>query len=174
MGTLDGRPIARFLAADHARLDRLLLLATPRPEGIDRNPWEAFRAGLLRHIALEEKLLVTAMRKAGAAGEPFDGWVRRLRIDHGAIATLLVPSPVHAVVHELLSILVPHDEFEEQEGGFYALCDARLAGEAEALVERMRAYPAVRTAPHYDGPKVRRTAAAALQLSALQFQRIGE
>jgi hypothetical protein len=38
-------------------------------------------------------------------------------------------------------------------------------------VERMRAYPAVPTAPHYDGPRAQRAAAAALAISARQFEK---
>jgi hypothetical protein len=164
-------PIARYLSEDHDRLDALLSRATTRPDAIDPEPYEAFRAGLLRHIGLEEKILVTAFRKGGPADPDFDAIARRLRIDHGAITSLLVPSPSHALVAELRSILGPHNALEEAgEGGFYARCDERLASEAEALVERMRAAPPSRTVPHNDGPKVHRTAAAALASSAKQFE----
>ncbi|MGB8930331.1 MAG: hemerythrin domain-containing protein [Anaeromyxobacteraceae bacterium] len=164
-------PIARFLAADHDRLDQLLAQATATPETIERESYEAFRAGLLRHIGIEEKILVTAFRKAGPPDPGFDALARRLRIDHGAIAALLVPSPSHALVRELRSILAPHNAVEEGEAGFYARCDARLAAEADALVTRMQAYPQVPTMPHNDGPRVHRTAAEALAVSARQFDR---
>lgn len=85
----------------------------------------------------------------------------------------LSPSPSHALVGELRSILGPHNEVEEGEAGFYARCDARLSGEAVALVERMRAYPAVPTMPHNDGPAAHRTAAEALAVSAKQFEKRG-
>lgn len=164
-------PISRFLAADHDRLDGLLARATARPEAIDGEAYEAFRSGLLRHIGIEEKILVAAFRRAGPADPEFDAIARRLRIDHGAIASLLVPTPSHALVAELRSILQPHNVVEEGEDGFYARCDARLAAEADGLVERMRAYPVVPTLPHFDGPAAKRTAAEALALSAKQFDR---
>jgi hypothetical protein len=164
-------PISRFLADDHDRLEALLARAAERPGEIDREPYEAFRSGLLRHIGIEEKILVAAFRAAGPPDPEFDALARRLRIDHGAIAALLVPSPSHALVAELRSILGPHNEVEEGRGGFYARCDARLAGEAEGLVERMRAYPPVPTMPHNDGPRVHRTAAEALAVSAKQFEK---
>lgn len=167
---MDG-PIARHLAEDHDRLEALLAQATARQDAIDPVPYEAFRAGLLRHIGLEEKILNPAFRQAGPVDPRFEEIARRLRIDHGAIAALLVPSPSHALVAEIRSILDPHNGLEEGPEGYYALCDARLAPQAEALVERMRAYPPVRTMPHHDGPAAHRTAAEALAVSAKQFDR---
>ncbi len=164
-------PIARFLSADHSRLEALLSEATDDPDRIRPEPYEAFRAGLLRHIGIEEKILAVAFRKGGEPDPEFEALARTLRIDHGAIAALLVPSPTHALVREIKSILRPHNGLEEGELGFYARCDARLAGEAEELLERMRAYPIVPTAPHNDGPRVHRTAAEALAISAKQFER---
>jgi hypothetical protein len=166
-------PITRFLSDDHDRLEALLAEATAKPDGIAPEPYEAFRAGLLRHIGIEEKILVTAFRKAGPDDAAFEATARRLRIDHGAIAALLVPSPTPELVRELRSILDPHNAVEEGVEGFYARCDARLAAEAAALVERMRAYPPVRTMPHNDGPAAHRTAAEALEVSARQFRARG-
>ena len=57
-------PVATFLAADHDRLDGLLRRALQRPGEVDRESYDAFRAGLLRHIALEEKILLPAARTA--------------------------------------------------------------------------------------------------------------
>lgn len=163
-------PIARHLAADHRRLDDLLAQSVAAPGEVARAPYDAFREGLLRHIALEEKILFRAAREA-QGGEPLAAF-RRLRVDHGAIAALLVPPPTRALVQELLSILVPHDALEEGEGGgggVYDLCDRLLGSDAGAVVERMRLYPKVRVAPYRDGPRVLRTAEEALRVSALQF-----
>jgi hypothetical protein len=160
-------PVARHLAADHARLDALLARAVATPGALDRGGFDAFRAGLLRHIAVEEKILFPALREA-RGGEPHPHWVR-LRVDHGAITSLLVGTPTPALVEELRSILVPHDALEEGPGGVYERCDALLGERAAALLERMRAYPPVRVAAYRDGPRVLRTAADALRQSALQF-----
>ena len=165
-------PIALFLSEDHDRLDVLLAEATARPGVIAPGPYEAFRSGLLRHIGIEEKILVAAFRRGGPPDPEFDALARRLRIDHGAIASLLVPSPTHALVAELRSILQPHNAVEEEaETGFYARCDARLAADAGALVDRMRTSPQVPTMPHNDAPAAKRTAAEALAQSARQFDR---
>ena len=59
-------PVFHYLAADHARLDELLRVAGARPDAIDRPSYAAFRAGLLRHIGLEEKILFPAARRARA------------------------------------------------------------------------------------------------------------
>ena len=161
-------PLSEFLAADHARLEGLLTAALARPGEVDRGPFDAFRAGLLRHIALEEKILLPAAREA-RGGEPLPQ-ARRLRIDHGAIAALLVPSPTPEIAAEVRKILDPHNVVEEGEGGVYASCDALLAARAESLLERMRAYPPVRVARYQDGPRVCRTAEEALRVSALQAE----
>jgi hypothetical protein len=163
-----GGPITRYLAEDHARLDGLLARALAAPGGVDLDLFGAFRAGLLRHIAIEEKLLFPALREA-RGGAPHPHWVR-LRIDHGALTSLLVPPPTPALVAELRSILVPHNALEEGAAAPYAAADLLLPADAAALLERMRAYPPVRVAPYRDGPRVLRTAADALRQSALQFQ----
>lgn len=163
------RPISAFLGEDHARLDALLARAVARPDALDREPFDAFRAGLLRHIALEEKILFRALREA-RGGEPLP-IQRRLRVDHGALASLLVPTPTPDLVGEIRSILVPHNAFEESPGGLYDVSDDLLAASAAALIERMRAYPAVKVAAYNDGPRVLRTAADALRVSAMQLER---
>jgi hypothetical protein len=160
-------PIRDLLTADHDRLDALLRSAlAPRGE-MDRERFGEFRSGLLRHIALEEKILFPAAR--GASGEPLPV-ARRLRIDHGAITSLLVPTPTREIAAEIVSILAPHNQVEEEPGGLYDACDALLAGRAREIVERMRAYPAVKVAPYKDGPGVHRTAASALANSARQAE----
>ncbi|HET9552399.1 MAG TPA: hemerythrin domain-containing protein [Anaeromyxobacteraceae bacterium] len=162
-------PIARYLTDDHARLDGLLARALAAPEGVDLEAFGAFRSGLLRHIAIEEKLLLPAVREA-RGGEPHP-LARRLRIDHGAITSLLVPTPTPALAAEIRSILGPHDVVEEEPGGLYESCDTLLAAGAAGLVARMEAYPPVKVNRYQDGPTVHRTAASALAASARQFDR---
>jgi hypothetical protein len=162
-------PLTSWFAADHARLDALLRRSVADPVAFDREAFADFRRGLLRHIALEEKILLPAVRKA-RGGDPHPT-ARRLRVDHGAIAALLVPTPDAAIVAELRSILEPHNAVEEAPGGLYQGCDELLSEEAPALLERIRAYPPVKVAPHRDPPGVCRTAEEALRVSALQAER---
>lgn len=162
-------PIAEFLSRDHARLDALLEQAVLEPGAGDLAAFGQFREGLLRHIALEEKLLIPAAT-AARHGEPFP-FARQLRVDHGALAALLVPTATPSTRVELRKILVPHDALEEGPGGLYDACDALLsAEEKDRLLERMRGYPAVRVARYHDGPRVCRTAAEALRISGLQAE----
>jgi hypothetical protein len=162
-------PLTAWFAADHERLDALLRRSVADPRAFDHDAFETFRGGLLRHIALEEKLLLPRARMA-RAGEPLPV-ARRLRVDHGAIASLLVPTPDAGIVAELRSILDPHNAVEEEPGGLYETCDQLLAPETDDLLERIRAYPAVKTAPHSDGPGTFRTAEEALRGSARQAER---
>jgi hypothetical protein len=151
--------VSRWLSADHRRLEALFASALPRPDVVDPSPYEAFRRGLLRHIAVEEKLLLPAAQEA-AGGRALD-MAQRLRLDHGAIAALLVPTPTPSIVATLRAILDGHNAVEEGPAGTYAICDRLLAEQAASLVARMAAYPEPPASPHNDDttvmPAVRRT-----------------
>ena len=149
MGTL-----SRFFADDHRRLEAIFDRATAAPDRIDPELFEEFRAGLLRHIGMEEKVLLPAVQRA-RGGTPLPV-ARQLRLDHGAIAALLVPTPPPVVVRRLRAMLAVHDALEEDPNGVYDTCDRLLASESAALIETLSHFPAVRTAPHNDGPFVER------------------
>ncbi len=153
--------LSQYMAADHARLEALLERSVADPDRFDAASFEEFRAGLLRHISIEEKILLAdARRRRG--GEPLPV-AKLLRVEHGALASLLVPTPDHALVAEIRTLLRSHDAREEGPGGLYEACE-RLAGdEASALLERARKAPAVPVAAHFDGPGAKRTAAGALR-----------
>lgn len=153
--------LAQFMSADHRRLEALLDRATATSGAIAHDLFEQFRAGLLRHIALEEKILLPAIR-AARGGDPHP-MAAQLRLDHGAIAALLVPTPTAAGVSRLRTLLEQHDEIEERGGGVYDNCDSTLASEAAELLHRLKTYPEVRTAPHVDGPLVERHIQEALE-----------
>lgn len=133
--------IEAFMTADHARLDNLLGGAEHQDGTIDAPTFAAFRGGLLRHIAMEEKILIPFARlKRG--GEPLPV-ASALRIDHGRIAKLLVPTPDRGVCDALRAALAAHNPLEEGPDGLYAACDALVGDEAEAcaLVAKLRAQP---------------------------------
>ena len=145
-------PISRFLADDHVRLEALLNSATAAPGEIERAAYAKFRAGLLKHISMEEKILLPdAQRRHG--GQPLPV-AAKLRLDHGAIAALLVPSPTPTVVAALRTILAAHNEIEEGPGGLYEVCDELAGVEAAAVVASLRAAPEVAVAQHVDSPLV--------------------
>ena len=149
-----------LLVADHQRLHRLLA-AAHAGEDLDHAAFAAFRAGLLRHIAIEEKVLFPAVRRA-RVGTPL-ARARDLRIEHAALTSLVVPTPDARLSAELEALLASHDAKEEGADGVYAECEAALTpADSRALVAVAEALPPVRVAPHFDGPGVYRTAALAL------------
>lgn len=161
-------PVFQFFAADHRRLDALLARAAVDPARVELEPFGEFRAGILKHIAMEEKRLIPALTVA-RGGEPFP-LAAKLRVDHGAIAALLVPAPRHDIVVHLQSVLAPHNAREEAPDGLYRTCD-RLFGEASAarLIDDLRSFPDIRLKPYNDGPAVERHIRETLELSRRQW-----
>ncbi len=160
------RSLADYFTADHRRLDAFLAQALEGEPAPDMEAFAAFRAGLLRHIGMEEKVLFRAAREArGGDALPL---AARLRVDHGALALLLVPTPTRDLIAEILTILRPHNHVEEEPGGMYDACDALLHDRAAELLETLRAFPVPPLNPHYDGPAAVRTAADALRMSSGQ------
>ncbi len=140
---------------------------------MDLAPFAEFRAGILRHIGMEEKYLFV-VAKAARGGRPLDV-AARLRVDHGAIAALLVPTPTPAIVEDLLSVLVPHNRREEAPGGVYEAADDALGiAEAERLVAELESFPEPPLKPYNDGPAVARHIEQTLALSRRQWEAAGE
>src|SRR5262247_2692795 len=103
--------ITEFLVEDHRRLDGLFQTAIARPGSIDDRVYPQFRAGLLRHIGMEEKILLPAVqRQRGGDSLPI---AAKLRLDHGALASLLMPTPTSAILTSIQTILVDHNVLEE-------------------------------------------------------------
>jgi Hemerythrin HHE cation binding domain len=145
-------PLYRFLAEDHARLDGLLQRAMTEAGTVNRTVYAEFRTGLLTHISLEEKILLPAVQRL-RGGAPL-ALAAKLRLDHGALAALLVPTPTPTIVAALRAILVTHNIVEEGPGGVYESCERLAGAEAEALLAQLQAAPEVPVAPHSDGPLV--------------------
>ncbi len=134
-------PVATYLVADHRRLETLLGRALACPPAIDLAAYDEFRRGLLRHIAMEEKILLpAAQRVRGGMPLPIAG---RLRSDHGALAALLVPAPTPAILAAIRHILADHDRLEEGSEGVYAVCERLTGREVAALADELAAAPAV-------------------------------
>lgn len=142
-----------FLSRDHERLDALLTAAV-RPDGtIDHESYVAFRGGLLWHIAVEERLLMPAVRKHRSDSEV----EKQLHRDHAALAGLLVPPPSAAGIATMRAILEAHNPLEEGSGGFYEVVEELTGEEISALMERVRALPPIPLAPHFDTEVTRRS-----------------
>ena len=155
-------PLGAWLTADHREMEALLDRADGSAGGgFHRIAFETLRERLLRHIAIEEKVLFAAVRRA-RDGVPLPRF-GRLRVEHAALTSLLVPTPDLAIARGLRLLLEPHDAEEEGPGGVYQECEAVLGDRWVEVLEQARAYPPVKVAAHVDGRAVVRTAGQALR-----------
>jgi Hemerythrin HHE cation binding domain len=157
-----------YLARDHDRLDHLLQTATAQPDVIDRVPFDEFRRGLLRHIGIEERIVLPAIARLQDGEQA--AVAERLRLDHGALAALMVPPPSPAIVATLRSILKGHNSLEEQDGGLYLLLNRLAIDEEEVLLKKMRTTPEVPVMPYNEKPSVLEATQRALERAGYKFQ----
>jgi hypothetical protein len=152
--------IHRYLADDHDRLDALLERAISDPKNIDTSAYTQFRSGLLKHIGMEEKILLPAAKRI-RGGEPLP-LAAKLRLDHGALVALLVPTPTARVVAAIRAILKFHNPIEEDPGGTYDQCEELAGAGADQILRQLQEAPEVRVLPHVDSPFVIEAARRAL------------
>ena len=141
-----------YLSGDHERLDSLLTRAAEGEGGIDLAPYAEFRQGLLRHIGIEERIILPAVARFqnGKQAEV----AQRLRLDHGALVALLVPLPSAGIIETIRSILEAHNPLEEDAGGLYELVQKLAGSEADGLLAKVEAYPEVPSLPFNDKPGI--------------------
>lgn len=159
------RPITDFLVEDHRRLEALLQQAVAHA---DQGAYAQFRAGLLRHIGMEEKILIPAAHRL-RDGKPL-GIASKLRLDHGALGTLLIPAPTAAVIAGIRGILKEHNILEEGPGGLYETCDELAGSEGAQLLAKLKAAPEVAVLPHSDTPTVMSTVRRAMERAGYTFR----
>ena len=145
-------PVTDFLLEDHRRLDMLLQSAVAQVGSVDQGRYDQFRAGLLRHIGMEEKILLPAAQRL-RGGEPLS-IAAKLRLDHGAIASLLMPPPTAAIIATICAVLKVHNTIEEGPGGLYETCDELAGSESAQLLAKLQAAPEVTVLPCSDSPAV--------------------
>lgn len=164
---MDGK-VYRYLADDHRRLEDALRRATAAPGSIDPAAYLEFRGGLLRHIGMEEKILLPAAQ--AARGGDVLPLAARLRVDHGALAGLLVMTPTHAIITAIQAILRAHNPVEEGPDGVYAQCE-RLAGfGADHVLTRLQNAAPVAMAAYSDSDTAKQSARHALQRAGYDLQ----
>lgn len=144
--------LTKYLGDDHQRLNELLNQAAAAPAAVEPCAYARFRSGLLRHIGIEERLLLPGVQRLGR--REWLPLIERIRLDHGTIAALLVPPPGPGIIRALRSILQGHNTLEEGRGGFYEACEGLPAKELEDLLEKVRSAPEVRTQPNNPAPGV--------------------
>src|SRR3990172_1696317 len=106
-----------FFERDHRRLEMLLDKAIAPEDGFDMEAYTAFRQGLLKHIRMEETVLLPAALKL-RGGDPLP-IAAKIRLDHGALTALMVPPPSKTIIRAVKGILADHDLLEERPGGMY-------------------------------------------------------
>lgn len=140
------KPLYQFFTNDHRRIDELLSKATQNPGDVQMDCYHQFRTGLLKHIKMEEKILFPAAQKAnGDIPLPLAG---KLRLDHGALTSLMVVPPSPEVIKVLKYILDKHDLLEEEPGGMYDVCEKLTEGETNDLLQQLKNVAEVPVHPH--------------------------
>ena len=160
-------PITDFLVKDHGRLEALLQAAVAQAGSVDQGLYDQFRAGLLRHIGMEEQILLPAAQRM-RGGEPLS-IAAKLRLDHGAIASLLMPPPTAAVIAKIRAVLDVHNKIEEGPGGLYETCDELAGSEAAQLLAKLQAAPELAVLPCSDSPAVMPAVQRALERAGYDF-----
>ncbi len=151
----------KFFVGDHRRLEKILNQATASAPKYDLDLYGEFRAGLLKHIKMEENVIIPEAQKV-REGKPL-AIAPKLRLEHGALVALLVPPPSTKIVKALRGILSNHNRAEEVQGGLYDLCE-RLAGEQlDDLMKKVEDLPEVPVLPHKSGPNILEAAKRALE-----------
>ena len=144
-------PVYRFLAHDHKRLDDLLNRAVADPEKLDVEAYAEFRSGLLKHISIEEKILLpAAQRYRGGTPLPI---ASKIHLDHGALVALMVPPPTTVLVSTIRSILTAHNKLEEEVEGLYEVSESTIGKDADELLAMMQSAADVPVLPHNADPK---------------------
>jgi hypothetical protein len=162
------RPITDFLLKDHRRLEGLLQSAVAQVGSVDQGAYDQFRAGLLRHIGMEEKILLPAAQRL-LGGEPLP-IASKLRLDHGAIASLLMPPPTAVIIATIRAVLKVHNTIEEGPGGLYETCDELVGSESAQLLAKLQAAPELAVLPCSDSPAVMPAVQRALERAGYDFQ----
>lgn len=155
--------VTRLLAAEHAD-SQAMLRACLAPDGaVDLKRFDAFRHALLRHIAIEEKVLMPALTRALGRSPLFQNGLRK---DHAGVAALCVPTPTREWLEDLRELLEHHQRVEEAPGGFYALVDQHLGGDPE-LLAAVSGFPQLTLPDFVRGPKVRELLQQVLALTGI-------
>ncbi len=163
-------PLHEYLSRDHTRLAGFLARSPDAAGTVNGSTYDEFRSGLLKHIALEEKILFPAVRKIpGGRLVPMES---KIRLDHGAIAALLVPPPTAGILAVLRAVLTAHHGLEENPGGVYEQCEEILAERAGDVLRLMHAAGEVPVHPYNDAPGVIDAVRRAVMRAGYDFDRL--
>lgn len=154
-------PLYKFFVDDHRRLEKLLNRAAANAPEYDMTAYGQFRSGLLKHIKMEENIIIPAAQKA-REGKPLP-IAEKVRLDHGAIVALMVPPPAPNIVKALRQILANHNRLEEDLGGLYDLCERLSGPRLEEIMNMVGSVTDVPVLPHRSGPDILQVTRRALE-----------
>lgn len=140
-----------YFFGDHRELEEALDKAAAGPT-IEAEAYGRFRVGILRHIGLEEKVLLPALEPVMKGR--LKGVLEQIRLDHGAITALMVPLPTHGIVRAVRHILERHNVLEESKEGLYDVCEQLPAAVVNDIVRKARSAPPVKVVPNNPAPGV--------------------
>jgi hypothetical protein len=160
--------ISDYLEEDHRHIEHILQKATSSSERVEPKLYQEFRAALLRHIGMEEKVLFPAIRNA--TGEKSLPGVDQLHLDHGALAALLVPTPTAAILNAIRTILQRHNILEEGPHGIYRRFEQLRGIDPDRIFAALRAAPPVPMNPHVDNATAMESMKAAVQRAGYSFE----
>ena len=159
---------SEYLTQDHRRLDAVLTEALAG-EDIDRERYDAFRRGLLRHIAIEENIVMPLIRERSENG--FFA-LQQIHLEHGAIAALLVPPPDDELITVLRSLLEKHNLLEETQDTLYDVLDHCARTDHPELLERLETHPETRLNPNINNPAGLEPAKRAIKRAGYTWERL--
>lgn len=159
-----------FFTNDHRRIEKILGEATKNKDRVDLEKYHQFRIGLLTHIKMEEKILFVAAQKANG-GEPLP-LQAKLRLDHGALTSLMVCVPTPQVLRALNYILEQHDILEEEAGGMYEACEKLTQHETQQILEDLKNVTPVPVHPFNEAAYVIDVAKRSIERAGFDFDKI--
>jgi hypothetical protein len=160
----------QFFSNDHRRIDELLDKATENPDDLQMDYYHQFRTGLLKHIKMEEKILFPAAQKANV-NVPLP-LAAKLRLDHGALTSLMVVPPSAEVIKVLRFVLDKHDFLEEEPGGMYDVCVKLTEGETNDLLQQLENVTEVPVHPYNKADYALDVAKRTLLRAGFEFDKI--
>lgn len=161
-----------FFTDDHRRIERLFEEATGDKDQVDLAKYLQFRIALLTHIKMEEKILFVAAQKANG-GEPLP-LQAKLRLDHGALTSLMACVPTPEVILVVSYILDQHDTLEENAGGMYEACEKLTRNETRQILENLRSVKPVPVHPFNEAPYVIDVAKRSIERAGFNFDEISQ
>jgi hypothetical protein len=165
-------PLSSLFVGDHRRLEMLLDRSFRVDGQIDESVYSNFRSGLLKHIGMEEKIILPAIKQA-QNGLPYP-LAETLRLEHGAFAALLVPPPSKKIAQVIRTIMNHHNELEEGEEGLYAVCERLMGNQVQDLIAHTRNYPEVPVMPHVYNSNILEATRRAVARAGYDFDQFTE